>query len=111
MGTVTTHVLNTAIGRPAAGVAVRLEQVAEAGDGVLGQAVTDDDGRVGELGPDELAAGHYRLVFETGAYFTALGEQTFYPRVTIEFEIADPNARYHVPLLVSPFGMTTYRGS
>jgi 5-hydroxyisourate hydrolase len=78
---------------------------------VLGQAVTDDDGRVGELGPDELAAGHYRLVFETGAYFTALGEQTFYPRVTIEFEIADPNARYHVPLLVSPFGMTTYRGS
>ena len=110
MSTVTTHVLDTARGRPAAGVTVRLEQVADGGS-VLARAVTDDDGRVGSLGADELAPGDYRLVFETGSYFAAQGEPTFYPRVAVEFSIADEAAHYHVPLLVSPYGVTTYRGS
>lgn len=90
-------------------MAVQLEQVADRG--VLAEAVTDDDGRIGDFGYDELLPGHYRLVFQTGSYFTALGERSFYPRVTVEFEIADPGVHYHVPLLVSPYGFTTYRGS
>ncbi|HEX5996481.1 MAG TPA: hydroxyisourate hydrolase [Jiangellales bacterium] len=105
---VTTHVLDTARGRPAAGVAVRLEGP---DGGLLAEAVTDEDGRVGALGPDELPPGSYRLVFQTGAYFASLAQQSFYPRVSVEFEIAEPGAHYHVPLLVSPYGFTTYRGS
>lgn len=108
MSTLTTHVLDTSRGRPAAGVSVRLEQVS--GD-TLANAVTDDDGRVGSFDAGELAPGDYRLVFATGAYFAGLGEQSFYPRVTIEFSITDPGAHYHVPLLVSPYGLTSYRGS
>jgi len=110
VSTVTTHVLDTAKGRPAAGVAVRLEQLADGG-GVLARAVTDDNGRVTALGRDDLGPGGYRLVFEIGSYFAAQGEHTFFPRVVVEFSINDATAHYHVPLLVSPYGMTTYRGS
>jgi len=105
----TTHVLDTSRGRPAVGVAVRLERPVD--DGVLAEAVTDEDGRVGGFGPDELPPGLYRLIFHTGTYFASLGQQSFYPRVAVEFEIADSDAHYHVPLLVSPYGYTTYRGS
>jgi 5-hydroxyisourate hydrolase len=109
VSTVTTHVLDTARGRPAAGVDVRLERVV--GGETLAQGTTDGDGRITELGPDGLPAGGYRLVFGTGGYFGAGGQVTFYPRVVVEFEIADPGQHYHVPLLVSPHGFTTYRGS
>jgi 5-hydroxyisourate hydrolase len=71
----------------------------------------DRDGRVSELGPESLPVGGYRVVFETGVYFAASGTDTFYPRVSIDFEIADASAHYHVPLLLSPFAFSTYRGS
>ncbi len=104
----TTHVLDTARGHPAAQVPVVLEHVDQDGSRRLGAAQTDADGRVGAIGPDELAPGTYRLVFDTAA---ALGEDAFFPVVTITFVITDGTAHHHVPLLLSPFGYTTYRGS
>ncbi|GAA3353326.1 hydroxyisourate hydrolase [Saccharopolyspora gregorii] len=106
MSAVTTHVLDAALGRPAAGIAVRLE-----GAGPIAEGVTDDDGRIGSLGPDELAPGDYRLTFDTGAYFAARGTESFYPLVQITFRITDPAQHHHVPLLLSPFAYSTYRGS
>ncbi len=108
MSKVTTHVLDTAHGMPAAGVPVTLLD----GDGViLAQKQTDADGRVKELGPEELPAGRYALVFDTGRYFELIDLETFYPRVTIDFHIVDPDEHFHVPLLLSAFGYSTYRGS
>lgn len=108
MSQVTTHVLDTARGRPAEGVRVELHGP----DGVLlDHAVTGHDGRIGELGPEALPAGDYRLVFDTGAWFEASGQATFFPRVTLDVTLADEGAHYHVPLLLSPFGFSTYRGS
>lgn len=107
MSTVTTHVLDTARGRPAAGVTVRLE----AGDGaLLGAARTDEDGRVRDLGPDDLPPGTYRLVFGTGEWFAAGGTETYHPEVVVSFRV-NAGEHHHVPLLVSPFAYTTYRGS
>ena len=108
MATLSTHVLDTAAGRPAAGVAVRLES--RDGD-VLDRSLTDDDGRVGDLGPVDLVPGTYRVRFDTGAWFDARGTVAFYPEVVIPFTLADPGAHYHVPLLLSPFAYSTYRGS
>lgn len=100
MATLSTHVLDTSRGRPAAGVAVRLESA----DGtVLAEGVTDDDGRVGSLGGD-LAAVEHRLRFATSAH------SAFYPEVVVTFLVGD-EGHYHVPLLLSPFGYSTYRGS
>ncbi|MFJ8815303.1 hydroxyisourate hydrolase [Amycolatopsis thermoflava] len=105
MSLVTTHVLDTAAGRPAADVAVRLETI----DGtVIAQGHTDDDGRVRDLGPAELDPGVYRLVFDTGAY---LGPDAFFPEVTVAFRITDGTQHHHVPVLLSPFSYSTYRGS
>jgi 5-hydroxyisourate hydrolase len=99
--TLSTHVLDTARGEPAAGVNVTLEH-----DGVvITAATTDADGRIKDFGPVE--AGRYRLVFETAGY---LGADAFFPSVTVEFTIT-ANRHYHVPLLLSPFGYSTYRGS
>jgi 5-hydroxyisourate hydrolase len=98
MSHVTTHVLDTAAGRPAAGIPVRLL----AGGALIADGVTDADGRVASLGPDELAPGDYRLEFDVAT--------PFLPRITIDFHIADA-AHYHVPVLLSPYGYTTYRGS
>lgn len=112
MSAITTHVLDTALGRPAAGVPVRLERLA--GDGTAGElagATTNDDGRVSALGPDRLDAGTYRLVFDTAAYHKATGQDGFFPEVAITFALADPAQHYHVPLLLSPFTYSTYRGS
>jgi 5-hydroxyisourate hydrolase len=108
---ITTHVLDTALGRPAAGIAVRLE----AGDGlgwrVLGDGVTDADGRVRELGPDMVTEGHHRLTFATAAYFAHDGRESFFPEVTVTFTVTDPTQHHHVPILLSPFAFSTYRGS
>jgi 5-hydroxyisourate hydrolase len=104
MSLVTTHVLDTARGVPAAGIPVRLYA-----DGtVLAEGVTDDDGRLRELGPDQLDAGVYKLTFDTAGY---LGPDAFFPEITVSFRILDPGAHHHVPVLLSPFSYSTYRGS
>jgi 5-hydroxyisourate hydrolase len=111
---ISTHVLDTARGRPAAGVPVLLEAVwGEGGWSEVARGATNADGRVPDLVPREaaLAAGVYRLTFDTGAYFRAGGEAGFYPYVVVVFEVRDPSQHYHVPLLLSPFGYSTYRGS
>lgn len=109
--TLSTHVLDTAQGRPAAGVAIRLERVTAEGAELLGQGQTDKDGRLRDLLPPGPAVqGRYRLTFATGAYFQAQGAPVFYPEVRVDFQIEDA-AHYHVPLLLSPFGYSTYRGS
>lgn len=101
-----THVLDTAAGRPATGVTVALE----ATDGtVLAEGVTDADGRVGALA-DDLPAGDLRLRFDTGGWYAARGEATFYPEVVVAFTVAQ-DEHHHVPLLLSPYGYSTYRGS
>jgi 5-hydroxyisourate hydrolase len=114
MSAITTHVLDTSRGRPAAGVPVVLEQ--SAGDDrwrAIGRGETDADGRLGGLMSNTAAPmpGVYRLVFDTQRYFQILGVRTFYPRVIVVFETTPGETHYHVPLLVGPFGYTTYRGS
>ncbi len=112
MSAITTHVLDTALGRPARGVPVRLEALGDDGArALLGEGRTDDDGRVGALGPARVAAGGHRLVFDTAAYFAATGQQGFFPEVTVAFTVTDPEQHLHVPLLLSPFAYSTYRGS
>jgi 5-hydroxyisourate hydrolase len=113
MSAITTHVLDTALGRPAISVPVRLFAVAsETLDATpLGAAVTNSDGRVGDLGPDRVEAGTYRLVFDTAAYFAATGQRGFFPEVSLTFTIDDPEQHFHVPVLLSPFAYSTYRGS
>ena len=109
---VTTHVLDTARGTPAAGVPVRLERVSDAGPEELGQASTDPDGRVRAIGPARLEPGTYRLVFGTDEYFASLDQRdAFFPEVTVTFTADGEAPHYHVPLLLSPFGYATYRGS
>jgi 5-hydroxyisourate hydrolase len=114
MSAITTHVLDVAHGRPAAGVAVKLERRDASGGFIeVGHGTTDTDGRLKSLlGPGSgIVAGTWRLTFATGAYFEAAGTPSFHPSVTVTFEVGDPSQHYHVPLLVSPFGYTTYRGS
>jgi 5-hydroxyisourate hydrolase len=111
---ISTHVLDTARGRPAAGVAVRLDRLSEDGTATeLRRSSTDMDGRVRELLGDgaALATGQYRLTFDVGAYFARDGLDPFLPYVTIVFTVRDATQHHHVPLLVTPFGYTTYRGS
>ncbi|GAC1561968.1 MAG: hydroxyisourate hydrolase [Polyangiales bacterium] len=114
MAGITTHVLDIALGKPAEGVHVCLE-VEHAHDQWLrlGHGHTDADGRQRTLMPDGLALlkSHYRLVFATGAYFETQSRETFFPSVIISFSVTDPSAHHHVPLLLSPFGYSTYRGS
>jgi 5-hydroxyisourate hydrolase len=112
MSAITTHVLDTARGRPAAGIAVRLEMREGETWRQAGAGITDADGRLRSLTTDSSASasGRYRLIFETAAYFESRGVDAFYPRVIVEF-IADGESHYHVPLLLSPFGYSTYRGT
>lgn len=107
MSTLSTHVLDAVSGRPASGVAVTLTDTDAA---VLAAAVTDDDGRVTSVA-DDLGHGVYRLHFDTGSYFDSLGVAAFYPEVVIAFEVTDDVAHFHVPLLLSPYAYSTYRGS
>jgi len=110
---ITTHVLDTSRGRPAAGVPVTLEVEAAGGWELVGKGTTDKDGRLSDLVPEEMmpAAGVYRLIFDTARYFAAGEVEGFYPQVTIVFKLREPTQHYHVPLLLSPFGYSTYRGS
>jgi len=111
---ISTHVLDTAAGRPAAGVGVILErQAAGGGFEQVSRARTDADGRVRELVPGavDLEAGRDRLTFETGAWFETNDVEGFYPRVSVLFTVREPTQHHHVPLLLSPYGYSTYRGS
>ncbi|WP_205621019.1 hydroxyisourate hydrolase [Intrasporangium chromatireducens] len=110
MSAITTHVLDTALGKPAAGVPVRLEFVKDTVT-TLATAQTNADGRVSDLGPDRVEAGTYRLVFDTASYFRATGQNAFFPEVSLTFTLSDPDQHYHVPVLLSPFAYSTYRGS
>ena len=115
MSRVTTHVLDTSNGRPAEGVPVVLERADPNGAAweVVGRGVTDADGRQADLAPDgrRLAAGRYRLTFDTGAYFTRTGRRAFFPEVAVVFAIDEGAEHEHVPLLLAPYGYSTYRGS
>lgn len=114
MSAITTHILDVSIGRPAAGVAVKLDrQTHDGGWEPVGSQTTDDDGRARDLMPDGLLLtdGVHRLTFDVGQYFTAKKVEGFYPEITIVFTVHDTSQHYHVPLLLSPFGYSTYRGS
>jgi 5-hydroxyisourate hydrolase len=104
---ISTHVLDARTGRPAAGLSLALERRDAGGWAGLSRAVTDADGRVRDLATTP-PAGVYRIVFATEAYLAAA---TFYPEVVVVFRVTDPAAAYHVPLLLSPFAYSTYRGS
>jgi hydroxyisourate hydrolase len=112
MSQITTHILDTSLGKPAANVNILLE---EENNGVwreLARGKTDGDGRIKNLLSESTTVepGVYRLVFDVGAYYSSMNIKTFYPSVKIEFRITD-KTHYHVPLLLNPFGYTTYRGS
>lgn len=116
MGKLTTHVLDTALGRPAEGMAISLRRAGKHG-APLASAVTNADGRCDGplLEGGMMEAGAYELIFEAGAYFDRIGaklaDPKFLDQIVIRFGIADPDAHYHVPLLLSPYGYSTYRGS
>jgi 5-hydroxyisourate hydrolase len=112
MSAITTHVLDTSRGRPAAGLRVELQFRSGTEWNSLGVAFTDANGRCSSLmGEQKLQSGAYRLLFDAGSYFREQHTETFYSEIPIVFEIARPEAHYHVPLLISPFGYSTCRGS
>ena len=110
---ISTHVLDTSIGRPAAGIRVQLERRERDEWRVLASGEANSDGRVPNLVPEgaAIAPGEFRLTFDTRRYFAASSTATLYPAISIVFEVAAGQTHYHVPLLLSPFGYTTYRGS
>ncbi|EXF25678.1 5-hydroxyisourate hydrolase [Nesterenkonia sp. AN1] len=108
MSLITTHVLDTSTGTPAAGIQVTLRGPQQQ---QIATGTTDADGRVGDLGPESLTPGTYELVFATGEHFEARGVEHFFPQVSLAFSVEAAAEHYHVPLLLSPFGYTTYRGS
>ena len=110
---ITTHILDTAAGHPAAGVAIHLDRrEADGGWSRLARGRTDADGRLGDLLPaGALTTGTYRLRFAIGDYLLESGREGFYDEVPVVFVVADPAAHYHVPLLLNPWGYSTYRGS
>ena len=102
---ISTHVLDTSLGRPAVGVGVTLSRRASGAWTVVAGAVTDADGRVKEFAVDRIEPGEYRLEFDTAAH------SAFYPEVSVVFTVKDPDAHHHIPLLLAPFGYSTYRGT
>lgn len=113
MSKITTHILDVSLGRPAQGVPVVLEQYQEEGWSEIATKLTNEDGRVADLLADDqqLDPGVYRLVFHTLVYFERMNVTGFYPYVPVVFDLKNANEHYHVPLLLSPFGYSTYRGS
>lgn len=116
MASLSTHVLDTSLGTPVPGLRVGLSRWSsdtDSGTGEigLGERTTDDDGRIAAFGPDDLDPGSYVLRFDTGAYFARSGVRGFYPQVVVVFTVADGAEHHHVPVLLSPFGYSTYRGS
>jgi 5-hydroxyisourate hydrolase len=109
VSTLSTHVLDTALGRPAQGIRVTLEHEGK----IIGSGTTDADGRARDLQEKDarLADGDYLLRFSVADYFSRNGRETFYPEIVVNFHITGGVEHYHVPLLLSPFGYSTYRGS
>ena len=107
------HVLNLENGLPSPGVNVTLEKLVGKDWQPLAQGVTNEQGRIGELFPGKQAfeAGEYRVVFKTGEYFKKVGRDTFFPEIPVIFEVKNVDQHYHIPLLLSPYGVSTYRGS
>ena len=110
MSSLSTHVLDAVSGQPAVGLRVSLDRRAGQEWRPLGDGVTDADGRLRDLAPDGLDAGVHRLTFATGDYFAATGQTGFYPEVTVAFTVTE-DRHHHVPLLLSPYAYSTYRGS
>lgn len=111
MNPITTHVLDTSRGQPAVGVPLLLEVRSEGGEWkVLARASTDRDGRA-KLSTTHVGRGTYRLTFDSAAYFRAWNMEGFYPEVHVVFEVRDLAQHYHIPLLLAPYGYSTYRGS
>lgn len=110
---ISTHILDVANGKPAAGVRVVLASVVDGRRTTLGAGVTDADGRLKDFAPrlPTMDAVVYELTFETGAYWLSRGVQPFHPHIIVTFDVSDPDRTYHVPLIISPYGYTTYRGS
>jgi 5-hydroxyisourate hydrolase len=114
MSGITTHILDTSMGKPSAGIPVILERKTHtSGWQVVGEGISDIDGRAKDLLPatEAFLPGHYRLSFDTAAYFAMRGIECFFPMVTVGFVVKNAQQHYHVPLLLSPFGYSTYRGS
>ncbi len=111
MNSITTHVLDTSIGRPAQNVPITLERQQGTSFVSVGGGMTDADGRLRTLVTGALEIGIYRITFDTAAYFHAMSIKGFYPTVAIVFQIEDATQHYHVPLLINPYGYSTYRGS
>lgn len=109
---ITTHVLDTALGRPGKAIAIELERADGASWQAVGSGHTDDDGRLRTLTPaGPVEPGTYRIRFHTGPYLAAHHQGGFFPVVEIQFAVVDGAQHYHVPLLISPYGYSTYRGS
>lgn len=112
MSGITTHVLDTSTGRPATGVAVKLSRAGDDGWRKMTNTHTDSDGRAQLTAPGmPLAIGDYCIRFATADYFAERSRESFYPKVVIRFSVTNPDQHYHVPLLLSPYGYSTYRGS
>ena len=113
MSGITTHILDTARGKPASGVAITLSKLENGHWQTIGSGETNNDGRIGDLCKQSsvLSAGTYRLHFDTQQYFSTVGDAGFYPYAEIVFIIDNTDQHYHIPLLLSPFGYSTYRGS
>jgi 5-hydroxyisourate hydrolase len=107
VGTLSTHVLDTSVGRAAEDIRVVLEHRGEQ----IGEGSTNADGRIGTIGPERLEPGDYTLRFAVAPYFAAAGRECFYPEVVVVFTISDADQHYHVPVLLNPFGFGTYRGT
>lgn len=113
MSQITTHILDTSKGKPASGVAIRFEKKDTSTDWLLiANGNTNEDGRISDFIKQDafLAFGVYRLVFDSESYYKSIGVEGLYPSVSIEFRITE-NKHYHIPLLLNPFGYSTYRGS
>lgn len=108
---ITTHVLDTSRGRPAANVGIKLEIRRDDVWHEVGRGETDNDGRCKTLTTGAIDGGVYRLCFDTGSYFRERRVDTFFPEAVIVFRVDEATQHYHVPLLISPFGYSTYRGS
>ena len=113
MSPITSHVLDTAAGKPAVGLRVRLDVLEADGRAhTVAERVTNDQGRITDfVPPGTLGARTYRLTFDTGAWFAAAGRPVFYPHVDVVFTVHDGDDHHHIPLLLSPFGYSTYRGT
>jgi len=112
MSQITTHVLDTSIGKPGEGIHIELQEETNNEWLTIAKGATNADGRIGDLLDKEnvLAPGTYRMIFHTGKYFSDKNQKAFYPIVIIHFQTID-KSHYHVPLLLNPFGYSTYRGS